>query len=286
MYRDKYIKYKAKYIDIMSEINKQNLNQNGGFNEIEVSSIDHEGGGFFDKAFKIKDRSPFIEGPKDEFKIFNEHIEYSSKITGDRDNKISKLHGYFQKYKNGGFSRVVQFAVCVRYANLDIGVKELLFVSNSNFDLLAAEENDIKLIGKLYDDSNEPLDFSLSINKSEDGEFSLSYSVDDEVKYEIFDKDLKGSEILVASSASYITDISIDEKSKTVKKIRLTINGDRKKYKFTQSGLDALEAAETTLKLYSDMIEVPKGLRGMFREGEVTADKEVTVNSEEFQNYQ
>ena len=47
MYKDKYIKYKAKYIDIMSEINSKNLNQIGGFNDIEISSIDHNGGGFF-----------------------------------------------------------------------------------------------------------------------------------------------------------------------------------------------------------------------------------------------
>ena len=286
MYKDKYIKYKAKYLDIMSEINSKNLNQTGGFNEIEISSIDHEGGGFFDnlkeKAFKIKDKTPFINGPEDNFNIFNEHREYSSKITtGERKDKISKLHGYFTKYKQNNHSRVIQFAICVRFADFETSAKELLLISDPNYNLL--EQDDITLTGKLYVNSQlqEEGDFILSITEE-----SLSYSVNGEVTYEISDDKLKSSEILVASSASYITSIPIAEKSKIAKKIILTINGDRKKYKLTQSGLDALSAADQEFHIYSDMIKIPKkGIMGMFREGEVAVNSDVSINSEEFQNY-
>ena len=128
MYKDKYIKYKAKYIDIMSEINSKNLNQTGGFNEIEISSIEHEGGwkGPLQLAREARDaaikKTPFIDGPDTTFNIFDEHREYSAKIfTGERDNKISKLHGYFTKYKGGSYSRVVQFAV-----NVDLLIMKLV----------------------------------------------------------------------------------------------------------------------------------------------------------------
>ena len=33
------------------------------------------------------------------------------------------------------------------------------------------------------------------------------------------------------------------------------------------------------------MIKIPKGIMGMFREGEVAVNSDVSINSEEFQNY-
>lgn len=301
MYKDKYIKYKAKYIDIMSEINSKNLNQTGGFNDIEISSIDHEGGWkgplqlakeardaaakaarkARDAAVQATKKTPFIDGPDQNFNIFDEHREYSAKIlTGERDNKISKLHGYFTKYKGGSYSRVVQFAVCVRFADYETSAKELLFISNLDYDLLG--QDGITLTGKLYENSElQEGDFILNITEE-----SISYSVDGEDKYLISEDKLQSSEILVASSASYITSIPITETSKEAKKIRLSLNGNSKqKYTFSQIGLDALSAANTELHLYSDMIVIQKGLMGMLREGEVSLNSDVSINSAEFQNY-
>jgi hypothetical protein len=298
MYKDKYIKYKAKYIDIMSEINSKNLNQTGGFNDIEISSIEHEGGwkgpiqlaretaakaakAAVEAAKQATKKTPFIDGPDQNFNIFDEHREYSAKIvTGERANKISKLHGYFTKYQGGSYSRVVQFAVNVRFADYETSAKELLFISNLDYDLLG--QDGITLTGKLYENS-EPQEGDFILNITEE---SLSYSVDGEVKYEISEPKLQSSEILVASSASYITSIPITEISKEAKKINLQLNGNsKKKYTFSQIGLDALSAADTELHLYSDMIVITKGLMGMLREGEVAVDNDVSINSEEFQNY-
>lgn len=258
MYKDKYIKYKAKYLDIMSNIESKNLNQTGGFDEIEISSIDHEGGGFFKKMTGQKE-TPFIEGKewsRTPFQIFDEHREYSAKIlTGERNDKITKLHSYFTKYKEGTYSRVVQFSVCVRFADYKTSAKELLFISDPSVNLL--DGDDITLTGKLYENSEpEPQEGNFTLNITEE---SLTYSIEGEEKYLISEKKLKNSEILVSSSASYITSIPITEKDKEAKKIKLNLNGNKiTKYKFSQIGLDALSAANTELHLYSDMIVIPE----------------------------